>query len=437
MSKTLDLYNKAKRIIPGGTQLLSKRPEMFLPGNWPTYYSKAKGCNVTDIDNKTYIDMSYMGIGSCTLGYADEDVNEMARKAIDDGSMCTLNPPEEVELAELLCEIHPWAEQVRYTRSGGEAMTVAVRLARAKTKRDVVLFCGYHGWHDWYLSANLAEDDVLNGHLLPGLNPLGVPKALQGTAIPFKYNDIDEFKKRILDNKGKVSAVIVETIRNMYPDDEFFNIIRDTCYKEGIVLIFDEITSGFRINTSGAHMQYGYEPDIAVFAKAMTNGYPMAAIIGKKNVMNIAQDTFISSLYWTDKIGPAATLATIRKIIKNDVPTYTEKLGLRTQNIWKSAAEEIGLNIKITGPVPQLSIFAFDYPNYLEIKTVFNQEMLKRGFLTTTAFYPTLAHEGSHLDKYEHAVNEVFNIIKDAIQTNKLGLILEGPVCHDGFKRLT
>jgi len=269
------------------------------------------------------------------------------------------------------------------------------------------------------------------------LNPLGVPKALQGTAIPFKYNDIDEFMKRILENKGKVSAVIVETIRNIYPDDEFFNIIRDTCYKEGIVLIFDEITSGFRINTAGAHMEYGYEPDIAVFAKAMTNGYPMAAIIGKKDVMNVAQDTFVSSLYWTDKIGPAATLATIKKIIKNDVPAYTKKLGLRTQNIWKSAAEETGLKIKITGPVPQLSIFAFDYPNYLEIKTVFNQEMLKRGFLTTTAFYPTLAHEGTHLDKYEHAVNEVFNIIKDALEKNKLGLILQGPICHDGFKRLT
>jgi glutamate-1-semialdehyde 2,1-aminomutase len=437
MYRIQDLYKKAKKIIPGGTQLLSKRPEMFLPEQWPTYYKNASGCEVEDIEGNKFIDMCYMGIGSCTLGYADEDVNNAAKDAIDSGSMCTLNAIEDVELAELLCEIHPWADQVRYTRSGGEAMAVSIRLARAKTKKDVVLFCGYHGWHDWYLAANLSEGDSLDGHLLPGLNPLGVPKALKGTAIPFQYNNTDEFLEKVTKHKGKVAAVVVETIRNIYPNDEFFKTIRNVCDEEGIVLIFDECTSGFRLNGGGAHMKFNYEPDIAMFAKAMTNGYPMSAIIGKEKNMSIAQDTFISSLYWTDKIGPAATLATIKKIIEKDVPSYTENLGNKMQHIWNKVANNYDINIKITGPVPQLSIFTFNYKNALAIKTLFNQEMLKKGILATTAFYPCYKHNISHLEKYEMAINEVFKLLKNAIHEGNVEKLLNGPICHDGFKRLT
>jgi len=180
MGKSQELYRKAKKIIPGGTQLLSKRPEMFLPELWPAYYDKAKGCEVWDLDGKKYIDMSTMGVGSCILGYADDDVNKAVKSAVDRGNMCTLNAPEEVELAELLLKLHPWAEMVRYARTGGESMMIAVRIARAKSGKDTVLFCGYHGWHDWYLSSNLADEKSLDGHLLPGLNPLGVPRALKG-----------------------------------------------------------------------------------------------------------------------------------------------------------------------------------------------------------------------------------------------------------------
>tara|TARA_Y100001958_G_C21244993_1_gene574447 strand:+ start:4101 stop:5414 length:1314 start_codon:yes stop_codon:yes gene_type:complete len=437
MSEIQNLYKKAKKMIPGGTQLLSKRPEMFLPDQWPTYYKNASGCEVEDIEGNKFIDMCYMGIGSCTLGYADEDVNKAAKGAIDNGSMCTLNPTEDVELAELLCKIHPWADQVRYTRSGGEAMAVSIRLARAKTEKDLVLFCGYHGWHDWYLAANLSKEDALVGHLLPGLNPLGVPKVLRDTAFPFQYNNTEEFLSLIKKYKGKVGAVVVETIRNMYPNDEFFETIRNACDDEGIVLIFDECTSGFRLNGGGAHMKFGYEPDIAMFAKAMTNGYPMSAIIGKEKNMSIAQDTFVSSLYWTDKIGPAATIASIKKIIENDVPAYTEKLGKKMQNIWIDSAKRNDINISITGPVPQLSIFTFNYQNASAIKTLFNQEMLNKGFLTTTAFYPCYKHNNSHLENYSSAIDDVFGKISIAIKNNNVENLLNGPICHDGFKRLT
>ena len=213
---------------------------------------------VIDIEGNKFIDMSYMGIGSCTLGFADKDVDSAVKEAIDNGSMSTLNSSKEVELAELLLDLHPWADQVRYTRSGGEAMVVAVRLARASTGKDTVLFCGYHGWHDWYLAANLSEDDALgDGHLLPGLNPLGVPKALKGTAIPFGYNKTDEFLDAFEKNKDSVGTVVIEVIRNMYPNSEFFQTIKETCDREGIVLIFDEITSGFRLNSAGAHIKFG------------------------------------------------------------------------------------------------------------------------------------------------------------------------------------
>jgi glutamate-1-semialdehyde 2,1-aminomutase len=449
MSEIQNLYKKAKNIIPGGTQLLSKRPEMFLPNQWPTYYKNAKGCEVEDIDGNKLIDMCYMGIGSCTLGYADEDVNIAAKNAIDSGSMCTLNPVEDVELAELLCELNPWAQQVRYTRSGGEAMAVAVRIARAHTQRDKILFCGYHGWHDWYLSANLgAEDALADGHLLPGLNPLGVPRGLKGTAIPFAYNNTNEFLKALTDNKDEIAGIIVETVRNIFPDNQFFETIKEVCTKNNIVLIFDEITSGFRLFAGGAHMMFAkslddnnasniFEPDMAVYAKAMTNGFPMAAVVGKEHVMSVSQDTFISSLYWTDKIGPAATLATIKKIINNNVPAYTERLGKKMQKIWLDCAKKYDLNINITGPVPQLSIFAFNYKNALAIKTLFIQEMLKKGFLTTTAFYPCYKHDNSHLDSYAHALEEVFQKIKKAIENNNVESMLNGPICHDGFKRLT
>ena len=273
------LYQKAKKLIPGGTQLLSKRPEMFLPELWPAYYSMAKGCEIWDLDGNKYIDMSYMGIGTAILGYADEDVNQAVKEAIDKCNLATLNAPEEAKLAELLLELHPWAEMVRYARTGGEAMAVAVRIARAYSEKDIVLFCGYHGWHDWYLSANLADDKALDGHLLPGLQPKGVPRVLKGTAIPFTYNNKKEFKKLIDKHKNNIGAVVLETVRNYAPTKEFLDTIRSITEELDIPLIVDEITSGFRLTVGGAHLVYNLTPDIAVFGKAISNGYPMAAII--------------------------------------------------------------------------------------------------------------------------------------------------------------
>ena len=436
MGKSQDLYKKAKTLIAGGTQLLSKRPEMFLPDFWPAYYEKAKGCQVWDLDENEYIDASYMGIGSCILGYADDDVNAAVNEVIANGNMTTLNPKEEVELAELLTTIHPWADMARFTRSGGEAMTVAVRIARAKSGKDKVLFCGYHGWHDWYLSSNLADDKSLDGHLLPGLNPLGVPRSLKNNVHPFFYNDTKSFLDLIAKYKNEIGVVVMESIRNDEPTKEFLETILKVTKENNIVLVVDEITAGFRLNVGGAHLKFGFEPDIAVFAKGISNGFPMSAVIGKREIMEKAQDSFISSTYWTERIGPAAALASIKKMMKNNVPEHLMRIGEKVQKGWQMLADKNSLKIHVGGLSP-LSHFSFEYDEPMVCKTLFTQFMLEKGFLATTAFYVSYAHKDEIVDKYLLAVDEVFGKIAEIIKEGNPKKYLKGPVCHSGFKRLT
>ncbi len=429
------LWNRAKKIIPGGNQLLSKRSERFLPDQWPAYYKKAKGCEIWDLDGNKYIDMSIMGVSSCILGYADNDVNKAVKNVIDNGSMSTLNSPEGVELTELLLKLHPWAGMVRFARTGGESMAIAVRIARAYTKKDKVAFCGYHGWHDWYLAANLADNKNLDGQLLPGLESLGVPRCLKGTAIPFTYNKIDELKD-IVSKNNDIGVIVVEPVRHHEPEDNFLGKIKDIAEDINAVLIFDEITSGWRMNVGGVHELYNVYPDIAVYAKAISNGFPMAAIVGKEKIMDVAQDSFISSTYWTESIGPAAAIATINKLKKNNVPIHLNKIGNVIKKRWRKLADSHNLKIKITG-IPPLPTFVFDYKDSQELITLFAQEMLKRGFLASGHVSCSYSHKEEHVRKYLDNADDVFGIIKKAIKNNNVKQLLKGPVAQVGFKRLT
>jgi len=415
--------------------LLSKRSEMFLPDQWPSYFRRAKGVKVWDLDGNSYIDMSYMGIGACVLGYADSDVNRAVKKVVDQGSMCTLNSPEEVELAELLLQLDPWAEQVRFARSGGEAMAIAVRIARGFTKKDTVAFCGYHGWYDWYLAANLADDKNLDGQLLKGLKPLGVPRGLKGTAIPFNYNKIDELKNIVKNNN--IGVIVMEPVREHEPKKGFLNDVQEIARKIGAVLIFDEVTSGFRMRVGGVYPLYGGKPDIVVYGKAMGNGFPISAVVGKKNIMDIAQESFISSTMWTERVGPAAALATIRKMQTDNVPQHLVMVGKLITKEWQQSAKVHGLNIQTFG-IPVLPTFTFDYgKDNQALHTLFNQEMLKRGYLTTKSVYVSWSHTEKHVKDYFVQVDEVFGIIKKALETSSIDKLLEGPVVHTGFQRLT
>lgn len=436
MAKGQELYKKAKKIIPGGTQLLSKRPEMWLPEKWPSYYSKAKGCEVWDLDGNHYYDFSIMGVGANVLGYACDAVDNAAKEAINNGSMCTLNAPEEVSLAEKLLELHPWADMVRYAKAGGEAMAVATRIARACTGKDIVLVCGYHGWHDWYLAANLEKGDPLAEVHLKGLEPLGVPMGLAGTNLIFHYNNMGEFQSLVDQHRGQIAAVIMEPIRNDFPKDNFLKKIRAVTEKENIVLIFDEITAAFRLCAGGSHSKLGVNPDMAVFAKAMSNGYPIAAVIGKRGVMGAAQDTFISSTFWTERIGLAAAVAAIDYYIKNKVDEYQERVGKLIQQKWSEMSSVAGVKIEVSGIYP-LSHFEFCYNNPLVYKTFFTQEMLKKGFLAATGVYVSLAHTDDILEKYFETCEQVFDRIgKLEKKYGSVESFLEGPVCHAGFERL-
>lgn len=438
MGHSQELYKKARKVIPGGTQLLSKRPEMLLPELWPAYYEKARGCEVWDLDGNRYVDMSYMGVGSCILGYADPDVNAAVNAAIDKGSMSTLNCPEELELAELLCTLHPWAEMVRYARGGGEALSIAVRIARAFTGKDIVLFCGYHGWHDWYLSANLADDKALDGHLLAGLSSKGVPRGLAGTSKPFVYNDTQGFLSLIKEHKGKIAAVVLEPIRHQKPKPEFLETIRKVTKDSGIVMVFDEVSAGWRVKVGGAHLKYGIDPDMAVFAKGISNGFPMAAIIGRKNPMQIAEETFISSTYWTDRVGLVAALATIKKMREHNVPAHLIDMGTRVQQGWKKLADQYQLNISVSGEeMAPLGHFSFNYENALAMKTLFTQFMLEKGYLATNAYYASYAHTPEKIADYLKVTGDCFRFLSKAVEENRVESELKGPVCHAGFQRLT
>jgi glutamate-1-semialdehyde aminotransferase len=406
---------------------------MFLPEQWPSYFSRASGAEVWDLDGNRFIDMSYSGIGSCILGYADPDVNAAVAQAVAMGSMCTLNSPEEVELADLLCEIHPWAEMVRFARCGGEALAVSVRIARARTRRDKVLFCGYHGWSDWYLAANLAEDSALTGHLLPGLEPAGVPRGLAGTAIPFRYNDTGGFLQAFDET---VAAVVMEPMRFVEPAPGFLETIREETARLKAVLIFDEVTAGWRLNSGGLHLLRGVMPDVAVFAKAISNGYPMAAVIGTEEVMEAAQETFISSTYWTERIGPTAALAAIRKHQRLGVPAHLTRIGTDVQQVWNAAARTNGIDITIGG-IPPLGHFTFNCPHPQAVRTLFTQLMLDRGFLATPSFYAMYAHQSKHVEAYADALDETFTQIAQAIAGGTVDRQLRGPVAHSGFTRLT
>ena len=429
--KGVALYRQALNLIPGGTQLLSKRPEMFAPDVWPSYFSKAKGCKVWDLDGREFIDMSIMGVGACILGYADDEVDDAVITAIRKGVSSTLNAPEEVELAEALLELHPWFDMIRYARSGGEAMAVAVRIARAHTDREKVLFSGYHGWNDWYLAANLDSDKNLDGHLIPGLEPKGVPRSLLNTAIPFEVNSIESLRLKIKDQEKQIAAIIIEPARGEDAPEEYLIALRSLATEIGAVLIFDEITSGYRMCAGGIHRIYNVYPDIAVFAKSMANGYAMSAVIGTQKVMQAAQKTFISSTNWTERIGPTAALATIKKYQRENVDKHIIATGTKVKNIWAAETKK-NLISKITG-LPSLAAFEFFSDKNSEINTLFTIEMMRRGFLAFKQFKPSLSHDETVIIQYENAFKESLSTVANAQGPSSLFT----PTQHKGFQRLT
>lgn len=427
------LWKRAQQIIPGGNMLLSKRPEMFLPKQWPAYFSKAKGCNIWDLDNNKYIDMSIMGIGTNILGYGHPEVDAAVCKAVTAGNMSTFNCPEEVYLAEKLIELHPWADMVRFARSGGEANAIAIRIARAASGKDNVAICGYHGWHDWYLSTNLGDDKSLDGHLLPGLEPKGVPRNLQGTVFAFTYNDYTALESLV--STHDIGVIAMEVVRNKGPEDNFLDKVRNLANERNIVLIFDECTSGFRETFGGIHKKYEVEPDIAMFGKALGNGYGITATIGKRSVMEAAQSTFISSTFWTERIGPTAALATLKVMERTKSWETITQTGLDIRQGWTKLADKHELKIS-HGGLCALPSFTFQSSNNLAYKTLITQEMLTQGYLAANSVYVCIDHTPEIISRFFRILDPIFGLIKECEEGRDVLNLLKGPICHAGFKRL-
>tara|TARA_B100000965_G_scaffold405414_1_gene439463 strand:+ start:6447 stop:8498 length:2052 start_codon:yes stop_codon:yes gene_type:complete len=433
MNRGQKIWRRAKRVIPGGNMLLSKRSEMFLPDNWPSYFSSAKGYEVIDLDGNIFIDMSIMGIGTNILGYGNEEVDKAVIETVKSGNMSTFNCYEEVLLAEKLIELHPWANMAKFARTGGEANALAIRIARASTGKDKVAICGYHGWHDWYLATNLSDESLLSEHLLPGLSAKGIPSDLNGTVIPFSYNNLEELRK-ILDN-NECAAVKMEVERSVPPTNDFLDGVRDLCDAKNVILIFDECTSGFRETFGGLHKKYDVEPDMSVFGKALGNGYAITAVIGKENIMQAAQETFISSTFWTERIGPTAALKTLEIMeAQNSWVDITSK-GLFLKKQWKELAEKYSLEIHQNG-IPSLAGFNFQSNNSLSYKTLITQEMLKKGYLASNVCYVSTEHTEDLIRKYIKDLDPIFCKIAECEDGRNISDLLEGPICHAGFKRL-
>ena len=427
------LWKRAKKVIPGGNMLLSKRPDYYLPDKWPTYFKKTKDCNIWDLDGNKFIDMSMMGIGTNILGYNHAKVDNAVKASLKLGNLSTLNSPEEVYLAERLISMHDWANMVKFTRSGGEANAVAIRIARSSTAKEKVAICGYHGWHDWYLATNLLRDDRLNSHLIKGLSPVGVPKGLSGSIFSFKYNDFNELEKLI--KKHNIGIIKMEVVRNFQPKDDFLQKVRDICNRKNIILIFDECTTGFRQTFGGIHKHYGVDPDMAIFGKALGNGYAINAILGKEKIMRNAEKTFISSTFWTEKIGYVAALKTLEEMEKIKSWKIITDKGHQIRKKWTKLANKYNLRIEFMG-IPAISSFYIKSKNFVKYKTLITQELLKDSILASNIIYFSTKHSQTMIDKYMISLERVFKLIAECENGRNIDQLLETKSSYNFFQRL-
>ena len=427
------IWRRALKVIPTGNMLLSKNPNRFLPGKWPTYYKKAKDCFIWGVDGKKYIDVSTMGFGTNILGYSNSKVDKTVHNFIDKGNMSTLNAPEEVYLAEKLIQLHPWFKMVRFARTGGEANSIAIRIARASSGKDGVAICGYHGWHDWYLSSNIQNKKNLDTHLIKRLQTDGVPKALKNTVFPFQYNDFETLKKIV--DKNKIGVIKMEVYRNIEPKNDFLKKVRKLADKKNIVLIFDECTSGFRKSNGGLHKIYNVKPDMAIFGKALGNGYAITAVLGKKEIMECVQNTFISSTFWTERIGSVAGLETLKIMEEIESWKLIDKIGKNIKKTWGEISQNTKVPIEISG-LNALAQFKIISKNLNIFKTYITQEMLKKNILATDTIYVSIKHKDKILQKYYENLEKIFKIIAKYQYSKNVKSLLKTKESAMGLPRL-
>jgi len=436
VARSVALCERAEKLIPGVTQLISRRPVRAAKGISPVYAARAKGCRIWDIDGNEYVDWM-SAVGPIILGYADDVVDGAVKEQIDRGSIYSIVGEQSVELAEELVRLIPSAEMVRYVKGGGEACTVAVRIARGVTGRDKVLFCGYHGWHDWYLAANLGAER-LDAHLLPGIEPIGVPAALEGTAIPFEYGDLNLLEDLLKAHDNQVACIIMEPMRTELPPPGFLEGVRELADRYGALLIFDEVSCGFRVALGGVQELTGVTPDLSVFAKAISNGYPMGVVVGRREVMEPASRMFISSAYWDDNIGIVAALTTLRELERRQAVEHFARLGAAFRERIDRVAADTGAPARCVGVDghPGIRFDVEDAQTAKKVSTLFIQENARRGLILSTGFFFNCAHDEAALDHTEKAVGESFALIAEGLKEDRLDEMLECDLQEDLFRRL-
>jgi glutamate-1-semialdehyde 2,1-aminomutase/spore coat polysaccharide biosynthesis protein SpsF len=423
LKQSHELKVKAERLIPSCSQTLSKGPTQFVQGVAPVFLARGQGSHVWDIDGNEYIDYP-MALGPIILGHNYPTVTEAAIRQIRDGTTFSLPHPLEVRVAELLTEVVPCAEMVRFAKNGSDATSGAVRVTRAYTGRDIIACCGYHGGQDWYIGSTTRNK--------------GVPKAVQELTVPFEYNIIESLKRIFAQHPGQVAAVIMEPVGVVEPQNGFLEQVRDLTRREGALLVFDEIITGFRLALGGAQQYFGVTPDMACFGKGMANGYPLAAVVGSREIMRLFDEVFFSFTFGGETVSLATAFATINEIRERDVVDHLWEQGQKLKDGFNVLAQEFGVNryTECIGLPPRTVITFKDEANTesLVFKSLFQQECLKRGVLFGGGHNVCYSHSSTDIDHTLRVYRTAMEILAEAIKSGDAALRLEGGPVEPVFR---
>jgi glutamate-1-semialdehyde aminotransferase len=415
------LYHRAEGLIPSFTQTLAKGPGQWVKGIAPKYLVKGKGSHVWDADGNEYIDYM-MGVGPLSLGYCYPKVDEAIKKQLEDGITFSMMHPLEVEVAEMIRDVIPNAECVRYSKTGADVTSAAIRLARAYTGKNKILCCGYHGWHDWYIAVTSRN--------------LGIPEAVQAISFTFNYNDIDSVKSSLDDD---VAAIILEPVVFAEPKDNFLQNLNQLCREKGIVLIFDEMWTGFRMALGGAQEYFGITPDLATYSKAVANGMPISILTGRKEIMDLAnEDIFFYTTFGGEALSLAAAKATIEELVDKNVTRFLDDQGRKLKNGYNEISNKLGINFTKAVGYNWRSLITFDEKggDPLIQKSLMQQEMIKRGVLWQGFHNMSFSHSDADVDYTLQALEQSLTVLKHAVENNKLNETLKGEPVQPVFRKV-
>jgi len=414
-SKSNKLLERSLKSVPLGSQTFSKSLTAFPRGAAPFFASKGKGAYIWDVDDNMYVDY-VNGLASINLGYCDPDVTEAVRKQLENGVTFSLATELEVELSEKIIELVPSAEMVRFGKNGSDATSGAIRLARAFTGREVIAVCGYHGWHDWYIGSTTRD--------------LGVPSSVKALTVKFKYNDIGSLTKIFAENPGKIAAVILEPMNTEFPKDGFLEQVKEIAHEHGALLIFDETITGFRYALGGAQEYFKVTPDLTTLGKGIANGYPLSAVVGRRDIMKLMEDIFFSSTFGGETLSLSASLATLKKLQKCKVTDTMAQVGEGLLSKVRGLISKHGIEgfVDISGHPSWTFLNIKPFAGYTthQLKTLYLQECFKRGLLVLGTHNLTFSHKETEINKLLSVYDEVFPLLKRAVDEKNVQELYEG-----------